>query len=226
MAPQQQITPGSRRVRIYDATVPIAEVMPVWPGDPRVEIEWTSTMAAGDDANVSRLHLGSHTGTHVDAPYHFIQQGQTVDKLPLDVLVGPAFVLEVSPPEGNAIGVFELAGFNLPKDATRLLLKTRNSNLWEDHVREFEQDYVHLAPRTAEWLVGRGVRLVGLDYLSVERHNSVDHRVHRTLLGAGVILIEGLNLSRVPAGPCQLVCLPLKVQGGDGAPARVLVIRD
>jgi arylformamidase len=200
--------------------------MPVWPGDPRVEIEWASTIAGGDDANVSRLCLGSHTGTHVDAPYHFVAQGQTVDKLPLDVLMGPAFVLEVNPPEGNTIGVFELAGLNLPKDATRLLLKTRNSYLWEDRIQEFERDYVHLAPRTAEWLVGRGVRLVGTDYLSVERPNSVDHRVHRTLLGAGVVVVEGLNLSRVPEGPCQLVCLPLKVKGGDGAPARVLIIRD
>lgn len=213
-------------VKIYDATIPISQAVPVWPGESRAQLESTAKIADGNDANVSRLHLSSHTGTHVDAPYHFIEQGQTVDNLSLDVLVGPAFVLEVNPPQGNAIDVFDLAAFNLPKDAVRLLLKTRNSHLWADRVQEFEQDYVHLAPRTAEWLVGRGVQLVGIDYLSVERYGTSDYRVHRTLLGAGVVVVEGLNLSRVPAGPCQLVCLPLKVQGGDGAPARVLVIRD
>jgi arylformamidase len=199
--------------------------MPVWPGDPPVAIEQLSSIAAGDAANVSRLHLGSHTGTHVDAPHHFVKKGQTVDNLPLDLLVGPAIVVEVDPPEGNTIGVWELAGLNLPKNTTRLLLKTRNSHLWEDRIQEFERDFVHLAPRTAEWLVGRGVRLVGVDYLSVEAYGTDDHRVHHALLGAGVIIVEGLDLSRVPPGPCHLICLPLKIKDGDGAPARVLVMR-
>lgn len=230
MSPQRRTEPGSRTVKVYDVTVPISEMTPVWPGDPRVKIEWTARIAQGDHANVSRLRLSSHTGTHVDAPYHFLDEGQTVDDLPLDVLMGPAYVLEVEPPEGGpngaAIDVFDLAAFNLPKDAVRLLLKTRNSYLWEDRIPEFEPNYVHLAPHTAEWLVGRGVQLVGIDYLSVERHNTSDYRVHRCLLSAGVVVIEGLDLSRVPEGPCRLICLPLKVSGGDGAPARVLVIRD
>jgi arylformamidase len=150
----------------------------------------------------------------------------TVDKLPLDILVGPAFVAEIDAPEGSKIGVWELARLHFPRDITRLLIKTKNSYLWEDKVIEFERYFCHLAPRTAEWLVKEGIRLVGMDYLSVEGYGSADYRVHHTLLEAGVVIVEGLDLSRVPEGPCQLVCLPLKIQGGDGAPARVLVIRD
>ena len=200
--------------------------MPVWPGDPRVRIDRTSSIQAGDEANVSRLHLGSHTGTHVDAPHHFINQGPTVDRLPLDVLVGPALVIDLEHLEGTTIDVFDLAGVHFGKSTSRILLKTQNSYLWETRHTEFEREYVHLSRKAAEWLVKRGIRLVGVDYLSVEALNADRHRVHHALLGAGVVIVEGLNLSRVPAGPCQLMCLPLKIEGGDGAPARVLVTRD
>jgi arylformamidase len=200
--------------------------MPVWPGDPRVRIERTSNIPGGDEANVSRLHLGSHTGTHVDAPHHFIHEGLTVDRLPLDVLIGPALVIDLDHLEGPAIDVFDLAGVHFGKATSRILLKTRNSRLWEARQTEFERDYVHLGHKAAQWLVKRGIRLVGVDYLSVEALNADGHRVHHALLGAGIVIVEGLDLSRVPAGPCQLVCLPLKIEGGDGAPARVLVTRD
>ena len=212
--------------QIYDVTVTISELMPVWPGDPRTRIQRVSSIADGDSCNVSRLELSSHTGTHVDAPYHFIQQGLTVDRLPLDLLMGPAFIAEMDGLEGNTIQVFDLARLHFPKDTTRLLLKTTNSYFWEDRLSEFEHGYVHLGPKAAEWLVRRGVQLVGVDYLSVEAFGSEEHRVHHTLLQAGVIIVEGLNLSRVPAGRCELMCLPLKIEGGDGAPARVLVTRE
>lgn len=213
-------------MRIYDVTVTITETMPVWPGDPRVRIERTSSISRGDEANVSRLHLGSHTGTHVDAPHHFISQGMTVDRLPLDLLVGPALVVELDHLESTTIEVFDLASVHFPRGTSRLLLKTRNSQLWESRQTEFERDYVHLGRRAAEWLVKRGIRLVGVDYLSVEALNVSEHRVHHTLLGAGVVIVEGLDLSQVPAGPCQLICLPLKIEDGDGAPARVLIVRE
>jgi len=213
-------------LRIYDVTVPISEKMPVWPGDPPVKIERVSELAGGAPFNVSRLELGSHTGTHVDAPFHFVQKGQTVDRLPLDVLVGPALVLDLEDMPGRTIQPLDLAGLHPPRSATRLLLKTRNSNLWADRQNEFEQEYVHLDAKAAAWLVRRGVRLVGVDYLSIEAFHSTTYDVHHTLLEAGLVVIEGLDLSAVPAGPCQLVCLPLKIEGGDGAPARVLVIRD
>jgi arylformamidase len=200
--------------------------MPVWPGDSRVKIERQASIARGDPFNLSRLSLSCHTGTHVDAPFHFAQGGVTVDNLPLDVLVGPAFVAEVGRLEGKAIQVYDLASLRFPHDTTRLLIKTSNSHLWEDRLCEFEQDYVHLEPKTASWLVRRGIRLIGVDYLSVEAFGVEKHRVHETLLQAGVVVIEGLNLFRVPAGECHLYCLPLKIEGGDGAPARVLVVRD
>jgi len=213
-------------LRVYDVTVPISDLLPVWPGDPRVEIEPLSSIDNGQPANVMRLSMSSHTGTHVDAPYHFVEQGLTVDNLPLELLMGPAFVAEVDGLEGNKIEVFDLASLHFPRSTTRLLLKSSNSYFWEDRLTEFERDYVHLTPKAAEWLVKRGVQLIGVDYLSVEAFGAPDYQVHRTLLGAGVVIVEGLNLSRVPIGPCQLVCLPLTIEGGDGAPARVLVIRD
>lgn len=213
-------------MRIYDVTVTISEVMPVWPGDPRVQIERVSRIDEGAEANVSCLHMSSHTGTHVDAPFHFEQQGLTIDKLPPEVLMGPAFVAEVDRLEGNAIGVYDLASLHFPKGTARLLIKTRNSHYWEDREPEFQRDFIHLSHKAARWLVGGGIKLVGIDYLSVEAFQSKEHRVHHTLLSAGVVIVEGLDLSRVPAGPCQLVCLPLKIKDGDGAPARVLVIRD
>jgi arylformamidase len=212
-------------MRIYDATVPISEFLPVWPGEPRVQIEPLSRIAKGDPANVSALHMSCHSGTHVDAPYHF-DHGITVDKLPLDLLIGPAFLAEVHDLVGNIIEVFDLARLHFPPDTTRLLIKSSNSYFWEDKLNDFESNFVHLTYQTAEWLVKRGIRLVGVDYLSAEGYGGKDYRVHHTLLGAGVIIVEGLDLSRIPEGPCQLVCLPLKVQDGDGAPARVLVIRD
>lgn len=213
-------------MRIYDVTVPISELMPVWPGDPPVKIERVAERAAGAAFNISRLHLGSHTGTHVDAPLHFVSQGQTVDRLPLDILIGPALVLDMEDLAGKTIHPLDLAGLHPPRSATRLLLKTRNSMLWADRQNEFEPGYIHLHAKAAAWLVKRGIRLLGVDYLSVEAFRSSDYQVHQTLLEAGIVIVEGLDLSAVPPGPCQLVCLPLKIEGGDGAPARVVVIRD
>lgn len=213
-------------MRIYDVTVPITETMPVWPGDPRVRIERTESIDRGDEANVSRLVLTSHTGTHVDAPHHFVHEGLTVDRLRLDLLVGPALIIELNPAEGMAIDLPDLDQVRVAPNTTRLLLKTRNSLLWERGQTEFEPEYIHLSQNAAEWLVKRGIRLLGVDYLSVEALHSEAHHVHRTLLGGGVVVVEGLDLSQVPAGPCQLICLPLRIEGGDGAPARVLVVRD
>jgi arylformamidase len=150
----------------------------------------------------------------------------TVDRLPLELLIGAAFILEVDQLEGNRIDVYDLARNHFPRDTKRLLIKTTNSHFWEDRLTEFERDYVHLTPKAADWLVKRGVQLLGVDYLSVEAFNDRDFRVHQALLSAGVVIVEGLNLSRVPAGRCQLVCLPLKVQDSEAAPARVLVIRN
>jgi arylformamidase len=213
-------------MRLYDVTVPISVNIPVWPGDPPVRIEQVASIAQGDPYNLSRLHLGSHTGTHVDAPSHFLHGGQTVDQLPPELLVGPAYVASLEQLVGNTIQAHDLTSLQLPEDATRLLFKTRNSTLWDSQPAGFQRDYVHLDTEAAEWLVRRGVRLVGIDYLSIEAFGASQSPVHHILLGAGIVVIEGLDLGQVPAGPCQLWCLPLKVQGGEGAPARAVIVRE
>jgi len=212
-------------MHIYDVTIPISERMPVWPGEQGVQIEAMARIEQGDRVNASRVNISSHAGTHVDAPYRYIQKGLTANRLPLRLLMGPAVVVEVDGLEGNTIQVYDLARLHFPADTRRLLIKTSNSELWQNGYTGFERDFIHLAPKTAEWLVKRNIGLIGMDYLSVEAFGARDFRVHHALLGAGVVILEGLNLSRVPPGPCELVCLPLKIEGSDAAPARVLVIR-
>lgn len=205
---------------IYDITVPIRAEMPIYEGDPTVDIQPWSSLQKGDSANVSFLHLGAHTGTHVDAPAHFIAGAQKIDALPLDVLIGRARVVRV-PDDRDAIDV----DFIVSTDFTgveRVLFHTRNSSLWN---RTFRKDFTHLLPDAAQKLVDLGVKLVGNDYLSIEKFHSGHHRTHLTLLSNSVVIVEGLNLRDVPAGDYELICLPLKIAegAGDGAPARVVL---
>jgi arylformamidase len=204
-------------MKIYDVSVAITPNMPVYPGDPAVDVEQTHRIANGDAANVTRLSLGAHTGTHVDAPRHFIEGAMTVDQIPLNLLMGRARVVEVS----SAVITAEVLGeFDFTEDA-RLLFKTRNSYLWRE--RAFVPDFVHLTKDAAERLVENGIKVVGIDYLSVEKYNFTTPDAHRTLLGGGAIIIEGLDLSEVEAGDYEMICLPMKIEGGDGAPARVVL---
>lgn len=194
--------------------------MVVYEGDPGVEIAPRLEIARGDTANVSLLSMGSHTGTHVDAPAHFIEGGATVESLPLDSLIGPALVAEVGCE--RLIGRRDLEPL-LVGDESRLLLKTRNSALWA--AGGFSRDFVALDLEGARYLTERGLRLIGIDYLSIEAFHSPGHPVHRHLLGAGVVILEGLDLSRVAPGVYELVCLPLPVRGIDGAPCRAALRR-
>jgi arylformamidase len=207
-------------MRWIDVTVPVRDGMVVYEGDPTVRVTRRLSIAAGDPANVSEIRLGSHTGTHVDAPAHFLPGAPTLDALPLDVLIGPALVVETdaAPVIGReACARLDLAGVE------RLVFKTRNSALWRRDA--FARDYVALDEAAARHLVAAGVRLVGIDYLSIEPFRAPGHPVHRRLLEAGVVILEGLDLSAVAAGPYHLVCLPLRLAGGDGAPCRVLLGR-
>jgi arylformamidase len=204
-------------MKIYDVSVAISPNMPVYPGDPAVDIERTQQIARGDVANVTRLNFGVHTGTHVDAPHHFIDGGMTVDQIPLNLLMGRARVLEIA---SAVISEEVLDEFDFTEDA-RVLFKTRNSYLWNE--KSFVTDFVHLTKGAAERLVEEGIKVVGIDYLSVEKYNFEAPDVHRTLLGHGTIIIEGLNLSEVEAGDYEMICLPMKIEGGDGAPARVVL---
>lgn len=208
-------------MRIYDVSLPIRSGMVVWPGDADVVVETVRSQADGSRANVSAARLGLHTGTHVDAPCHFITGAAGVDSLALDALIGAAWVAEL--PTDGPVTVQDLARDGIPDEAQRLLLKTRNSTLWARP--GFCPDFAHLTPDAARWVVDRGIRLIGVDYLSVEAFTG-DGSTHEILLGAGVVVLEGLNLSEVSSGWYTLYCLPLKVLGGDGAPARVVLVAE
>ncbi|MHB8793630.1 MAG: cyclase family protein [Thermoleophilia bacterium] len=205
---------------IIDISVPIYSGMPFYPGDPGAEVLPSRLISEGAVANISELRLGSHVGTHIDAPKHFKDNGETVDNLALEVLVGPARVVDFTG-AGSLISRENLEKAEID-GVKRLLLKTGNSALWSS--KEFSKDYVSIAEDAAEYLVELGVGLVGIDYLSVERYKSDTFGVHHTLLGAGMVLLEGIDLGKVSAGEYELVCLPLKVRGGDGAPARAILI--
>lgn len=205
---------------IIDISVPLQSNMPTWPGSRGFRLEWTQCMEAGDEANVSRLDCGVHVGTHVDAPRHFVEGATTVDQLPLETLIGPAVVGFL--PDADAVTVDHLKSLDLPKDTERLLLRTRNSDLWAAGVMEFKENFVALTPDAARWVVDRGIPLIGVDYLSVQRYHD-GPAVHQILLGAGVVAIEGLDLSSVQPGEYELVCLPLRLVGAEGAPARAVL---
>jgi arylformamidase len=205
---------------IYDISLPIESGGLVYPGNPEIAITPQQQISKGAGANVSTLSFGSHTATHVDAPKHFFDDGIGVDRLSLDTLMGPAVVVAVSD-QVMSVGEEELRRHELA-DHTRVLIKTRNSSFIRQ--REFHRDYTYLAPDGAEYLVSLGVKLVGVDYLSVEQFHSGHHRTHRALLGRGVVIVEGLDLSVPAAGPYDLHVLPILIPGLDGAPARAVLI--
>ncbi|MBC7929075.1 MAG: cyclase family protein [Rubrivivax sp.] len=209
---------------IYDISVPIAPgVTPTYPGDPGIEVGEWAAIARGDAANVSVLHFGAHTGTHIDAPAHFIEGAPGIPSLPLDALVGEARVVEIP------ADVLVVEESHVEEDALcgarRVLFKTRNSGFWATAGGRFREDFTFIAPGAARALVARGVQLVGFDYLSVEKFGSKDFATHLALLSSGVVIVEGLDLSEVSAGVYELFCLPLKIAAGsgDGAPARAIL---
>jgi arylformamidase len=199
-----------------DISVPLRSGMVHWPDNPPVRIERMLDMERGDVANVSTISLGSHTGTHMDAPIHFVRGGEGMDRMPLDATIGPARVIEIQDPisiKPDEIGRGE-----------RILFKTRNSSLgwW---AQDFIEGFVYVSQEAARYLADREVRTVGVDYLSVGGFREDGVETHQALLGAGIRVIEGLDLSKVEPGEHELICLPLKVEDGDGAPARAVLRR-
>lgn len=205
-------------MRIHDITVALSPDLPCYPGDPSVTVEPWQRIANGDAANTSRITLGSHSGTHIDPPRHFNDSGITVDEIPLDLLIGQALVVEIT--GVREIGRKELEPLQL-KGVERLLIKTDNSEFWNE--KEFRSDYAALTVEGAHYLHREKVKLVAVDYLSVEKMDG-DGEVHRILLNGGIPVIEGVNLFGVAPGEYQLICLPLKLKDGDGAPVRALLI--
>ena len=206
-------------MKLYDVTVAISNDLPVYPGDPPVQVTRVMSLEQGDIARVSHLSCSTHSGTHVDPPYHFMRDGISSDQVPLDVFIGPARVVDVG--AVDVIDAAVLRQFDLD-GATRVLFKTKNSRFWHT-TKEFQTSFVYLETDAAKLLVERGVRLVGIDYLSIEKFNFDQPTVHWMLLGANVVIVEGLDLTAVPAGDYELLCLPLKIRDGDGGPARVVL---
>jgi arylformamidase len=210
----------ARLPRFLDVSVPLTAGMPAYPGNPDFEMQPVKRIADGASSNVSRLVLGTHTGTHVDAPRHFYDDGQGADALSLELLLGRARVVQLG--RRGGITAEDLAGVGLREDL-RVLFRTPNSALWSGP--GFREDYTYLTEGAARHLVEQGVKVVGVDYLSVEQFKKPGAPAHRALLSHGVVIIEGLNLSEAEPGMYELYCLPLRVSGGDGAPARVVLKR-
>jgi arylformamidase len=205
-----------------DISVPLRSEMPTWPGSVGLKLTRTLSLDHGDTANVSRLDTDVHMGTHVDAPRHFLPNGATVETMSLDDLIGPAWVAHL--PGIYSVNATDLDAAGIPVETRRLLLRTENSDRWELD-STFRSDYVALTLDAARWIVARGIRLIGIDYLSVQRFED-GAETHRILLGKAVILLEGLNLAGVAPGGWELICLPLRLVGADGAPARAVLRRN
>jgi arylformamidase len=210
---------GDPMPRYFDLSLPISEKLITYPGDPPIRLSAHASIGDGDDANVTRLSFGSHTGTHVDAPLHFIDGARAIDEIPLDVLIGPVLVAEFD--RGTtAIGEAELRAAGVSGE-TRVLLSTRNREFLDEE--EFREDFTWLSGEGADYLLRAGVKLVGIDYLSIEEFGADEPVAHRKLLERDVVILEGVDLRGVPAGRYELICLPLRLAGLDGAPARVVL---
>ena len=208
-------------MKIYDITFPISKQTPVYEGDPNVKIEVASSFAKGDHANVTGLCFGAHTATHVDAPNHFIDGTRRVHELELEKLIGLARVVEIDA-RVTAIAPEHLGNL---EGVERILFKTKNSNFWNTPETGFRKDFTYISPEAARALANAGLKLVGIDYLSVEKFGSDDFATHITLLEKEIVIVEGLDLREVPPGDYELICLPLKIvsETGDGAPARAVL---
>lgn len=207
-------------MKIYDVTLPIHNDMLVWQGDPKVSIQNVATVAK-DGVALSQFSFGSHTGTHIDAPSHFIDDGSTLDKIPLEKFIGKCQVLDLINLDHQEIKVSDLSKINIKK-GDRILFKTGNFRLLQRS--QFPKNYISLSLEAAEYLAEKKVVLVGTDFLGIEKKGNPGHPVHKTLLSNGIVIVEGLNLAEVPPGEYEMICLPMPVIGADGAPARVVLM--
>jgi arylformamidase len=203
-----------------DVSVPLRAGIPIFEGDPTFHLDWAFTIAGGSPCNISRLDMGVHTGTHLDAPSHFIDGAPASESIPLAAGIGPAWVVDATELRDAVISADDLAELAIPADATRVLFKTRNSALWNE--TGFVSSFIGIGADAARELAGRGVQLVGIDYLSIAPFGD-PIETHRALLDAGVAILEGIDLREVKPGPVDLLCLPIRLIGSDGVPARALV---
>lgn len=205
---------------LIDISLPLSADLPVWPGNPPFRLTAVHRLADGAHCNESEIATNIHTGTHIDAPWHFLAEGDTTDTVPLEKLVGPATVVAL--PGIREITAADLEGAGIDANVQRVLLKTGNSDLWAQGVKEFAEEFVALTVDAAEWLARRQIKLIGIDYLSIQPYGG-SNRTHEALLEAGVIILEGIDLHDVDAGEYELICLPLAIRGAEGAPARAVL---
>jgi arylformamidase len=208
-------------VEWHDISVALDADLPAWPGSPGVLTKLRTAIAHGEDANVTQLSIDVHSGTHVDAPRHFSDDGETVEEIGLVPFVGPAFVLDTSSVKEITASVLDAAG--MPEETERLLLRTANSLQPDMYQTPFDEDYAALTLDGAEWVAAKRLRLVGIDYLSIQRYSEPPD-VHRVLLSAGIPILEGLRLAEVTPGAYQLICLPIRLANVEGAPARAILL--
>ncbi len=206
---------------MYDITHPISEDLPVWPDDPPLKLSLAFDLSEGDAVNVTAIQMSAHTGTHFDAPRHFIPEGLTVDQLPLNRLIGPCRLVALLYLK-TSIDRVDLEVLDL-RGVTRILFKTQNSLKAGYGKQPFQSDYIALSTQAAEYLKNAGVQLIGIDAFSIEAYENIGHTTHHLLLRNNVIILEGLDLKDVPAGDYELIALPIKLKGADGAPARVVL---
>jgi arylformamidase len=205
---------------IIDISITLSPDAPVWPGSQGFHLSWSKKLNSGDSCNNSQILCDSHTGTHLDAPLHYIESGVTIDQIPLEILIGPCSVIYL--PNIDEITSDDLAKAKIDMESTRLLIRTDNSKLWTAGETDFKEDFCALTPDAAQWIVDQKIYLIGIDYLSIAKYKDGDI-THQLLLGSGLIVLEGLNLSGVMPGEYELICLPLNVKGAEGAPARAVL---
>jgi len=210
-------------MEIIDITVALHDAIPSWPGSCGFKLTQVTDLQHGDGCNGSHVTMDSHCGTHVDAPWHFLPDGTTAERLDLSKFIGPAYVAKVDDAH-RAITAAVLDGLKIAKEVKRLLLRTSNSLFWARQERSFQKNFVAITADGAQWIVDRGLELVGIDYLSIQPFDAPS-TTHQVILSAEIAVLEGLNLSSVEPGEYELICLPLKVVGGDGAPARAILRR-
>ena len=206
--------------KYIDISLPVNHNLPIWPNSPNIELQRHLDLNKGDPVNDTLLSFSAHTGTHIDAPLHHIKEGKSVDLISPDVLIGSAYVVDI--PNVEMVTQDVLEKVSLPSNTKRLLLRTRNSEFWHKEFQNFQKDFVALSPDAAHWIVNRGIFLVGIDYLSVQGFYD-GPATHLILLESDVVILEGINLTEVTEGFYELYCLPIKLQGVEAAPARVIL---
>lgn len=208
-------------MRIIDISISVSKSTILWPGSSIPKLKRFKDMKRGDGHNESLFEMNVHTGTHIDAPLHFISSGKSIDQVNLEVFVGSAYVAYL--PRAKDITAKDLENMRWRSGTKRLLLKTSNSSLWNKKNPKFKKDYVGLTPDAAKWIVKKGIKLIGIDYLSIAKFSDAQ-KVHQILLGAGVFILEGIDLSKVKKGKYELICLPLKLLDAEATPVRAVLL--